>query len=315
MIVTVTMNPSLDKSTSVEKMVAEKKLRCEELLVEAGGGGLNVSKALKELGVESCAVFPAGGNNGQMVIDELNRHEVRSNHITIGHETRENISILETSTNQQYRFVMPGAPLSQKEADQCLQVIKKLNPRPTILVGSGSLPPEFPEDFYEQLGQVAKEFNAKYIVDTSGDPLRLALKSGVFLLKPNVAELARLVDKDTLEMQEVQSAAVQLIRDFGCQVIVVSLGASGALAVTAKGYEYVIAPTVKKMTTVGAGDSAVAGMIYMMAKGKGLAEMVRFGVACGTAATMNPGTHLFRKEDAWRLYEWISQSQKPSNFY
>ncbi|HLA54402.1 MAG TPA: PfkB family carbohydrate kinase, partial [Flavitalea sp.] len=70
-----------------------------------------------------------------------------------------------------------------------------------------------------------------------------------------------------------------------------------------------------KMTTVGAGDSAVAGMIYMMAKGKGLAEMVRFGVACGTAATMNPGTHLFRKEDAWRLYEWISQSQKPANFY
>ncbi|HUR12133.1 MAG TPA: 1-phosphofructokinase family hexose kinase [Flavitalea sp.] len=307
MILTVTMNPAVDKSTETEKLLPEKKLRCNELLVEAGGGGINVSKAIQKLGGESLAIFPSAGANGKLLEEKLAGLNIKFKTISYTGNTRENIVVRETATNAQYRFVMPGTTLSSKEADECIRMVKECQPKPSIIVASGSLPPGIDESFFASLARVAKETNAKYIVDTSGSPLKLAAEQGVYLLKPNLHELSNLVGKDSLDIMDVDDAAMEVIHKGQCEVIVVSLGPAGALLVTSQGYEHIPAPTVAKKTTVGAGDSTVAGMVWMLSQGKSLREAVRFGVACGSAATMNTGTQLFNRADAMKLYDWINQ--------
>jgi 6-phosphofructokinase 2 len=307
MIVTITMNPAVDKSTSVNKLIAEKKMRCSEMITEAGGGGLNVSKALKELGSDSLAIFPSGGINGQLIEKYLQSFNISYKTIPIGKETRENIVVRENDTNLQYRFVMPGASLTEQEAQSCFQIVQQLQPAPGYIVASGSLPPGLPENFFARLAKIARQLNARFIIDTSGTPLQLAAKEGVYLLKPNLSELCALAGVNYLELNEVKDAALSVIKQGQCEVMVVSMGPAGALLVTHNESIRTPAPTVKKQSTVGAGDSMVAGLMWMLSQGRSLQETVKFGVACGTAATMNPGTQLFKKEDVYQLYHRMGQ--------
>ena len=307
MITTITINPAVDKCTTLEKLIPEKKLRCTDLLIEAGGGGINVSKAIKKLGGETIALFPSGGINGNLLEQILTQDRMPICTIPVDNETRESFTTVERSTNAQYRFVMPGCMLNEKEIEAVISVINSLNPAPSIIVASGSLPPGVPDDFYAHLAIISKQNGIKLIVDTSGIPLQLAAQEGVYLLKPNLSELCSLVGKDFLQLKEVDEAAKQVIENGHCEVVVVSMGPLGAMLVTKDLHENIPAPTVKKLSTVGAGDSMVAGMAWMLEQGKSFSEMVRFGVACGTAATMNAGTQLFQKEDVFKLYEWINQ--------
>ena len=310
MIVTITINPALDKSTTVEKLIPEKKLRGSNMIIEAGGGGINASKAIKKLGGESIAVFPSGGLNGKMLNQILELQNIACKTITVANETRESFTVTETCTNAQYRFVMPGNMLSNEEIERCISTILSLKPSPKIIVASGSLPPRVPDNFFARLAAISKQIGAKSIVDTSGRPLQLAAQEGVYLLKPNLSELCSLVGKDYLELNEVDDAAHEVIHKGHCEAVVVSMGPAGAILVTDKEHERIPAPIVKKLSTVGAGDSMVGGMAWMLAQNATLKEVVRFGVACGTAATMNSGTQLFKKEDVFKLYEWINDHSR-----
>ncbi len=304
-IVTLTLNPALDKSTTVAQFVPEHKLRCAPLRIDAGGGGINVSKAIHRLQGMSTAVFPAGGINGRLLTELLHKTGIPTIVEEVDCNTRENFSVTETSTNLQYRFTMPGEALSVEHADACLEAIRRL--KPAIIVASGSLPDGIPETYYANVAVFAKEIGAHLILDTSGPALQAAANAGVYLLKPNLAELSTLVGVEKLEMKEVDDAALQIIQQGKCEVVVVSLGPQGALLVTAEGFEHIPAPMVKKQTTVGAGDSMVAGMAWSLSRGKTLREMTQTGVACGSAATMNAGTELFYTEDVKRLLVWIEK--------
>lgn len=305
MILTITMNPALDKSTTVDKIFPEKKLRCAEPVTEAGGGGINASKAIRELGGESIAFYPAGGANGARLQEILTTAGIRSTVVPLKGETRENITITELSHNQQFRFVMPGPALDQEDIERCLAAIEAIQPVPNIIVASGSLPPGVPNDFLAQLAALCRRKGAKLIADTSGEPLLQAAGKGIYLLKPNMSELCSLAGKEYLELDSVTEEARKVIDKGYCEVLVISMGPAGALLVTKEMSERISAPAVKKRTAVGAGDSMVGGMAWMLDKGEPLLTAARFGVACGTAATMNAGTQLFKKEDVYRLYEWI----------
>lgn len=311
MILTLTMNPAVDKSTSVDALIPEKKLRCSNVVTEAGGGGINVSKAIKKLGGESIALFPSGGNNGKLLEKYLQELDINFQTIPFEGETRESFAVSEEKTGSQFRFVLPGESLTEEQVKSSLDFVRNMDPRPEYVVASGSLPPGVPEDYFQQLAVICHERESKLIIDTSGLPLQLAVKEGVYLLKPNLNELATLAGKSSLELNEVDDAALELIRAGKCEVMIVSLGASGALLVTRDGYEHFPAPSVKKQTTVGAGDSMVAGMTYKLSQGADMRDVVRFGIACGTAATMNRGTQLFNPSDVEKLYDWmIKHSEK-----
>lgn len=311
-IVTITLNPTIDKSTSVDRIVPESKLRCDIPKFEPGGGGINVSRAIKKLGGESLAVFPSGGHTGLLLQDLLKEEGVHCESVSIKHWTRENFIVVESSTNQQFRFGMPGPEMSESEAKACLDLLTKVTPKPEYVVASGSLPPGLPINFYAQIGEVAKSLGAKYILDTSGEPLKLAANEGVYLLKPNLGELSKLAGVNAVEMDGVEKYAKQIIEKGNCEVVVVSLGPGGAMLVTKDLVELVPAPTVRKRSTVGAGDSMVAGMVFSLASGRNLRQMVRYGVASGTAATMNAGTELCKKKDVECLYDWINNHIAPA---
>lgn len=304
-IVTLTLNPALDKSTSVDRLIAEQKLRCEPMHIDPGGGGINVSKGIQKLGGQSIAVFPIGGQNGQALKALVEAAGINTHTVPISGETRENLSVTESSTNQQFRFTLPGAPMSETEAEACLEAVRSL--KPDFLVASGSLPPGLPDTFYQKVAEMAQSIGAKFILDTSGKPLRAAADQGLYLLKPNLGELSALAGVEELEMNRVDDAALSIIEQGKCEVVVVSLGPQGALLVTREGFEHIPAPTVKKLSTVGAGDSMVSGMVWALSEGKSFREMAQTGVACGSAATMNTGTQLFKKEDVTRLLNWIQE--------
>ncbi len=311
MIYTLTLNPAVDISMGIDRLIPEHKLHCTQPQYDAGGGGINVSKAIHRLGGQSVALFTSGGSTGLTLQELVEKEGVDYQIIGIENLTRECFVVTETLTNQQFRFGTPGPALSVAEGESCLSHLQALPQPIDYLVVSGSLPPGLPADFYAQIARLTKARNIRLVLDVAGEPLKLALAEGVFMIKPNLGELARLVGVEQLETDQISKAAHQLIDAGRCEVVVVSLGPRGAVLITAGGDELVQAPPVKKISTVGAGDSVVGGMMYALAQGKSYSDMIRQGVACGTAATMNPGTQLFHRADAERLLQWINQQQKP----
>ncbi|WP_395061163.1 1-phosphofructokinase family hexose kinase [Flavobacterium sp.] len=300
-IVTLTINPSLDKSTHFTGLIAEQKIRCEKPRYDAGGGGINVSKAISKLGEKSTCIFTSGGSTGEMLEDLITKEKLESKVIKTKNWTRENFIAFENNSKAQYRFGFPGNEFSEDEKDKILQTIKDL--QTDYLVISGSLNEGLPTNFYQKIAKIAKESNIKVIVDTSGEALQKVLETGVYLIKPNIGELAKLIGVERLELPEVEKAAKKLIENKSAEIVVVSLGADGAILVTKDETHLVKAPKVEKKSTVGAGDSMVGGMVWALSQNKTLKEVIQIGVCCGTAATMNEGTQLFKVEDVIRLLE------------
>jgi len=305
-IVTITFSPSIDKTTAIPALIPETKLRCANPKMEPGGGGINVARVIKKLGGEVTAVFPSGGYMGKFFNHMLQRENVPAIAVHTINETRESIVVLEESTNNQYRFGMPGVELFENEWKQCVQVIEKLK-NPEFIVASGSLPPGVPLDIYGRLAKVAKNGNAKFVVDTSGEALKHAAEEGVYLLKPNLSELGSLVGVDNLDIANVEEVAKSLIHKSHAEVIVVSLGADGAILVTENETYRAKPPAVDRKSTVGAGDSMVAGIVWSLHRGMNLKQALHYGVACGTAATMNPGTELCHLQDVENIFNQLSK--------
>lgn len=308
-LLTITLNPALDKNFFVDHLVPDHKLRCGEARVDPGGGGINVARGVRRLGGEVTAMVVAGGRNGQHLLDLLREQDVPTHVTAIDAETRENITISETAGQKQYRLVLDGPAMSVHMQELFLHDLRQMDPFPEIVVASGSLPPGVPEDFYATIGAIVSEKQSKYILDTSGKALSSAMGGHLFLLKPNLRELSQLSGRDELTLDEVDDAAMDIIGRGMAEVVVVSLGPGGAMVVHKDGYRHIPAPTVPKRSTVGAGDSMVAGMVYAMQRGMSPEEMAMMGVACGTAATMNEGTRLFEKADVERLFNWVRKQK------
>ncbi|MBT9391825.1 1-phosphofructokinase family hexose kinase [Hymenobacter sp. NST-14] len=304
-IVTLTLNPTVDKSTTADQILPDHKLRCTKPKFEPGGGGINVSRALRRLGTDSVAVFPVGGPSGVLLRQLLSAEEIEQRPIETEGWTRENFIVVDSSSGQQYRFGMPGAELQPEEQQRVLRALEELPRHPEFLVISGSLPPGVAPEFLVEVVRAAKAQGVRVIADTSGPALRALLQEGVYLTKPNVGELSKMTGVEELDNEAVADAARQLVASGQSEVVVVSMGPQGACVVSAAGTDYIPAPSVKKRSTVGAGDSMVAGLVHGLATGRSLRETARLGVACGSAATMNPGTELFKKADVDKLYQWL----------
>ncbi|HYE56103.1 MAG TPA: 1-phosphofructokinase family hexose kinase [Chitinophagaceae bacterium] len=302
-IITITLNPAIDKNYTVDKLTPEHKLRCANPLIDPGGGGINVSKALQELGGDSIAIFFAGGMNGDFLQRMLADRNLNAYPISINGETRESVVITEKSTGKEFRIVVEGPEITLNDLEKVVQKIQ--TEKPAYVIASGSVPKGLPGDVFARLAASVKKIGSKFILDTSGEPLKQAVEEGVYLLKPNLKELSNLVGVESLELEQVDDAALELINGKKCEVAVVSLSSSGAMLVTREGYHHIPAPIVERKSTVGAGDSMVAGMVWSLVQGKSFIEMAQVGVACGTAATMSPGTQLFRKADVEKLLKWI----------
>jgi 6-phosphofructokinase 2 len=308
-IVTLTINPALDKISKISQVVPNKKLRCMPPKHEAGGGGINVSRAIRRLGGESLAIFPCGGANGEILKSKLEEEHIKVLSCPIEGQTRENITIFENDSKHQFRFIMPGPTVSSTEWQKVVEALKNIEPVPDYIVASGSAPLGVPEDFYQIIAKAAKDLGSNLIVDTSGEQLRLASQAGVYLLKPNMRELGNLVGGDIESEAQQKEAAREIVDSGKAAVVVVSMGAGGALLVTKNHMEHLRTPTVPIRSRLGAGDSMVAGIVLSLAKGNNIREASLYGVAAGAAAVMTPGIELCKKSDTDRLYNQLIKNQ------
>jgi 6-phosphofructokinase 2 len=310
-IVTLTMNPALDIATTTDRVVPDHKLRCEAPRYDPGGGGINVARAVHALGGDALAIFPAGGSAGEMIRHLLQREGVADQAVAIAGFTRESLAIEERQSGKQYRFLLPGPQLALEDQERCLDALAAAAAAAEFIVVSGSLPPGVPENFYARVGTLAKEHGKRLVLDTSGAALQQA-GHGVYLLKPSLRELEGLAGRQISGAGEELAAARQLVDEGRSDIVVVSLGAGGALLVTAEQAERFLAIPVPAQSTVGAGDSMLAGIVLGLTRGLPIREAVQFGIAAGAAALLGSGTQLCRPEDVERLYEAARAERAPN---
>lgn len=289
-IATITLSPCLDKSTTVDKFVPEKKLKCSYPIFEAGGGGINVSRALRNFNTDSLCIYISGGYTGKVLNNLVYHEKLNAAPVASDLYTRENFIVFENQTHLQFRFGMPVNPIAGKEWKGVIARLKKVKAKYVVL--SGSIWPHVDEEFYVELNKYIKKHNVNFVVDTAGRALKTILMTGAFLIKPNQNEFSQLFGNKVLTAKQIVVKAKQMIKDGTVQNILVSLGGAGAVLVSKKGVWKFTPPKLQVKSTVGAGDTMVAGIVYQLNKGATISDAVKFGIACGSATTINSGMQL-----------------------
>lgn len=308
-IVTLTINPAIDIFVNVARVEPTRKLRCSAPKRDPGGGGINVARVAHRLGRSVAAIYPTGGAIGKLLHRLVQREGIDSL-VTPSHvETRENFTAYEKSTGEQYRFVLPGSALHRAEWEAVLDKLTTLPEKPLYVVASGSVPPGVPEDFFAQVARRAKALGAKIVIDTSGPALAAVLDEGVTLIKPNLVELIEFVAAPLDGEAERIAACRALAADGRAEMVALTLGDDGALLVTADRAWRAQPMNIDVVSSVGAGDSFVGGMVAALAAGNELDQAFRVAVAAASAAVLSPGTELCHEEDVKRLLPQVKISE------
>lgn len=258
-VLTVTLNPALDVAARTPRLVPHAKLRCEDVRYSPGGGGLNVARVLHRLGRPVHAVYASGGSNGDRIGELLEEEGVPFEPVPIADATRSNLAVTEANTGDEFRFVLPGPRMSATEWDRIRNRIEALCPQAGHMVASGSLPLGAPEDAYAQLARIAKRRACRFVLDTAGTPLTLALREGVHTIKPSRGEF--LAATGAADFNAALGVAGAWLAAGMVERIAVSLGADGACLLTAAGTREVAATPRKSAASLGAGDAFVAGLV------------------------------------------------------
>jgi 6-phosphofructokinase 2 len=304
-LVTVTLNPSIDISTSIDRILPNSKLRCTAPRRDPGDGGINVARVVKRLGGDVRAIYAAGGASGEQLRRLLDDEGISGLPIEIAGETRENFAVFETATGQQYRFILPGPEMAPAEVRRVVELVASLDGAPDYIVASGSLPPGAPDGLYAELADVAKRRGSRFVIDASGPALGHALDAGVYLVKPSLRELGELVGRPLASEAEWRAAAMQLVETGKAELVALTLGEGGGLLITRAGSFRATAPRVKVASVVGAGDSFLAAMLTALGEQQPLLEAFCLGIAAGAATVQMPGTELCREDDVMRFRQQV----------
>jgi 1-phosphofructokinase len=304
MIITVTLNPAVDKVMVIENFKAGSVNRASEIMIEAGGKGINVSKTISSLGGRSKALGILAGQSGSFIEKSLRAINIDNEFVYVDGETRTNVKISDPISNIVTDINEPGPVVTPETLDKLShQLFNDLN-KDDLIVLTGSTPQGVDKDIYKKWIQAAKAFGIRCILDADGELLKNGVEAGPYLVKPNIHELERLYDTQTNSIDEVIELAKRLLAN-GTEIAVVSCGDKGAVFVTSSWVAVVdgIKTTVK--STVGAGDAMVAALSYGIHEKLASEEMIKLAVACGTATVMSYGNQPV-KEDVDKLKQQIN---------
>ncbi|MFN2536859.1 MAG: 1-phosphofructokinase [Mycobacteriales bacterium] len=287
MILTLTPNPSVDRTVELDALVRGEVLRATGTHVDPGGKGINVSRALAANGLDSQAVLPVGGAVGDQLVALLYVAGIDVLAVPVSGDVRANISVVEpdgtvTKINE------PGPTLTSAETQALVDATSKAAVDATWVVAAGSLPPGAAADLFAVLGRALAEQGVRYVVDSSGAALELALLARPALVKPNREELIEVSGLPVRTVGEAVTAA-RAVRDRGARAVLASLGASGAVLVEGDQAWYAVSPVAAPVSSVGAGDATLAG--FLAAGGTG-PEALREALAWGAAAVRLPGSRM-----------------------
>ncbi|WP_084075089.1 1-phosphofructokinase [Demequina sp. NBRC 110052] len=304
MIVTLTPNPSVDHAVVLDSFKRGGVLRAIDARLDAGGKGVNVSRALAANDAETVAVVPVGGHQGHLLADLLGETGVNHRDVPISGAIRMNVSVLEpcgTTT----KLNEPGPVLSTSEAQAMVDATLTAANGAAWVAVCGSLPPGVSTDIYAALADRVRARGARFAVDSSGLPLRAAVETRPNLIKPNHEELAELVGHQLPTLSDVLAAARELVSS-GIQIVAVSLGSDGALLATKDEAVHARATITTPVSTVGAGDCMLAGLLHGLASDLPISEALVGGVAWGSAAVALPGSSVPTPDDVRRVAPTLS---------
>lgn len=288
-------NPTIDIWSQAGNVHPVHKIRTSNETYDPGGGGVNVARAVSELGGNVEVMAFAGGVTGALLGELLDGCGIPHTLVPIAERTRISNTVHDLSSGFDYRFVSEGPRITPDEITALLDRLR--NREFAYLVASGSAPPGLSPDFFRELGEIARQKNALYVLDTSDEGLKAGLDGGnVFLVKPSIGELSGLFG-EALDEASAHEAAMELVRRGSAQMVAVSMGARGALLATRTKVIRSAAPMVHVKSTVGTGDSFLGAMLWALSEGHGEEEALAYGIAAGAAAVLNPGTKLCSKRD------------------
>ena len=301
-IVTLTLNPALDLASDLVALIPDTKLRCTAPSLDPGGGGLNVSRAIAALGGESLALVALGGLTGDRLAGLIRDEGVPFLSMTAPGESRQSLTVTETSTGRQYRFMLPGPIWSAQDQERVFALLRASARPGAFGVISGSQPPGVPVDFPASLAQAMP--GLQVVLDTSGPALAQAVAHPIpnlVILRMDGDEAETLAGRRLISRSDTADFAAGLVARGVAQMVVVARGADGSVLVDKDRRIFAKAAKVKVKSTVGAGDSFVAGLVLSLAKGEPRETALAWGAAAASAAVMSDATQLCKKADVLRL--------------
>ena len=304
MIATVTLNPALDKSIYLDRLHPNDANRILRIEVDAGGKGINASRVLKELGDETIALGFVGGHTGSYIEHVLKNEGIPTDFVHVKADTRTNICIQELTGAAPTMLNEPGPTISEKDFDGLFDKVRKIAQQCSFVIFGGSLPPGVPKDIYQLLVKVVQDSDSKAILDSDGEPMRLGMKSTPYMIKPNREEVERLINLRVKNVGEAVRAA-NILTGTGVKLVVISMGAEGAVAGSAGEVWHVTPPQVTAVSTIGSGDSMIAGIAHILSKGGSLGEALKLGTAAGAATAMTDGTEICKHRQVLDLLEKV----------
>jgi 6-phosphofructokinase 2 len=307
MIYTVTLNPALDRAIFIERLMEEDTIRVYSETFYAAGKGIDVSRVIRELGGQSVALGLVGGYNGLHLEGLLINAGVMTDFTKIAHETRTNIILKERSTGRQFVISAAGPEIDSAEISQFYRHVLEIDGM-NYLVMSGSLPKGVTPNLYGQLIVAGKKKGAFIFLDTDGPALKESIEYLPTGIKPNQFELSRLIGRDLKKETEIIWACEEL-HERGIPYVLVSRGKEGLILSTKEQKIKAVAPPIEVESTVGAGDSVVAGFILAHSQGKNLEECVRLACAAGTATAQTPGTELCHRGEVEKILPSVAISK------
>jgi len=303
-ILTITLNPTVDFSTSAKRVHPDRKLRCEAATRDPGGGGVNVARAIHILGGDACAFAAVGGHMGQILLSLLGHEGVQVHPFDIPGETRQSMAVIERRSGQQYRFVMPGPIWDAALVKQALKKLRKAAPKDGYVVLSGSNPPGVPDNFPALLADQIQSTGTRLVVDTSGRALRrMAAEpdNPPYLLRMDKAEAEELAEVPLETVGELARFATDLVKRGVAQVIVMALGSKGSVLAIGDERWHAAAADVQVRSKVGAGDSFVGALVLSLSRGDAPPVALQKGAAAASAAVMTDATRLCPRTEAESL--------------
>jgi 1-phosphofructokinase family hexose kinase len=300
MILSLTFNPAVDKTLFVSRLALGRVNRVGHSQIDPGGKGINVSRVVHRLDRPTIAFGFLAGNLGTIIARALDEEGVAHRFAWVGGETRLDVIVVDEATDTSTNLYDGGPEIDAGSLDRLLADVGRWLPGARVLVAAGSLPPGVPHDVYARLFADAARLGVHTVLDADGDTLRRGLAARPSLIKPNVEEAEALLGRRLPDTQAIVWAARELLAQ-GPRAVVVSMGSRGSICATAERTLHAIPPPVERHSTVGSGDSLVAGLAIALASGWDIVEGLRIGTAAGAATAMIHGTQLGTREDTERL--------------
>ncbi|MEA4969740.1 MAG: 1-phosphofructokinase [Candidatus Pelethousia sp.] len=289
MIFTVTLNPALDKSVTISGFTLDAVNRVSHMRIDAGGKGVNVSKALKSFGCESIAMGFAGGGSGETLLAALAEMGVLCDFVSVPGQTRTNLKVFDPLHHTYTDINEPGSPVPPAALDELFGRISARVQSGDTLLFAGSAPEGVAADLPARWAVALAARGVRVAADMDGALLKAMAKSKPFLIKPNAQEMAELCGLADTRLETLAAAAGRLV-DGGIAMVAVSMGAKGAIFADEAGMLFAEAPKVEAVSTVGAGDTLIAGLLLSKERGLGKEEAVRFAMAAAAAKVTRPGS-------------------------